>query len=174
MLYTATFSSPYETQTNEGIINKTGHIYDRQVAEEKYLSAPANCQSAAAYVMSCVCGEAGTDMFTVGELDYAKHSFVNDICTRCFFPEGLLYTINNDLVTITGFTGKSSTLVIPDTVEGKSVVAIQDSAFYKSVLKSIVLPSGLLTIGESAFEDKDSAILSAGAAGDAVLSSSQM
>lgn len=65
------------------------------------------------------------------------------------------YTVNADgTVTITGYIGVSedATIVIPGTIEGGQVTEIGASAFSGQLMKVVILPDALLTIGESAFE----------------------
>ncbi len=50
------------------------HVFDREVAEEKYF-ASANCEEKAKYYKSCSCGEAGTDTFEYGEV--IPHAYVS-------------------------------------------------------------------------------------------------
>ncbi len=55
---------------------KEAHTFDQSVAENKYLKSAANCQSAAVYYKSCVCGVASTtDTFTSGDPDTTVHTF---------------------------------------------------------------------------------------------------
>lgn len=42
------------------------HTFDQQNTAEMYLVSPASCQSGAVYAYSCLCGEKGTQTFTVG------------------------------------------------------------------------------------------------------------
>lgn len=42
------------------------HVFDQQAAEPEYLVSGANCEQAAVYYLSCVCGEPGTETFTYG------------------------------------------------------------------------------------------------------------
>lgn len=64
----------FQTRTEE-IPVASEHVFDQMVAEPQYLVSEATCQSPAQYVMSCVCGEKGTETFPNGE---AKgHSFVS-------------------------------------------------------------------------------------------------
>ena len=49
------------------------HAFDQQVAEPEYLVSGANCEQAAVYYLSCVCGEPGTETFTYG--DALGHDF---------------------------------------------------------------------------------------------------
>ena len=49
------------------------HAYTESKVEEKYLVSGADCDSAAVYYKSCVCGEKGTETFTSGEV--LGHSF---------------------------------------------------------------------------------------------------
>ena len=49
------------------------HVFDQQAAEPEYLVSGANCEQAAVYYLSCVCGEPGTETFTYG--DALGHDF---------------------------------------------------------------------------------------------------
>ncbi len=70
--YTCTVCN--QTRTEEVAVS-SGHVFDQTVPDPKYLVSEATCTSPAQYVMSCVCGEAGTETFPYGE---AKgHSFVS-------------------------------------------------------------------------------------------------
>lgn len=50
------------------------HVFDREVADAKYLVSEATCIAKAAYYKSCACGEKGTETFEYGE--YAAHTLV--------------------------------------------------------------------------------------------------
>ena len=50
------------------------HVFDREVADAKYLVSEATCTAKAVYYKSCVCGETGTETFEYGE--YAAHTLV--------------------------------------------------------------------------------------------------
>ena len=64
----------------------------------------------------------------------------------------LSYEIHGDNVTITDCeAGTSGELVIPDTIKGKPVTTIGDSAFQYNKLTSITIPDGVTSIGEKAF-----------------------
>ena len=47
------------------------HVFDREVADAKYLVSEATCIAKAVYYKSCACGEKGTETFEYGE--YAAH-----------------------------------------------------------------------------------------------------
>ncbi len=65
---------------------------------------------------------------------------------------GYQYVINEDgSVTITGYTGSGTELVMPMELDGRQVTDIGDRAFFGSGLVSLVLPESLLVIGDSAF-----------------------
>jgi len=53
------------TRTEE--IKQLSHVFDNEVAEEKYLRSEATCKDAATYYYSCDCGEKSTTFFTRGE-----------------------------------------------------------------------------------------------------------
>jgi hypothetical protein len=64
----------------------------------------------------------------------------------------LTHTIADGEVTITGFTGFSGPVVIPESIEGLPVAHIGDAAFYEQrYITSVTLPDTLRTIGNSAF-----------------------
>ena len=50
------------------------HVFDREVADAKYLVSEATCTAKAVYYKSCACGEKGTETFKYGE--YAAHTLV--------------------------------------------------------------------------------------------------
>lgn len=77
-----------------------------------------------------------------------------------------LVETNNGTLTITGYTGTNTDVVIPAVIDSLKVTAIGDLAFYKlGVLTSVVIPDSVTTIGGSAFEEcfnMSSATLGAG------------
>ena len=73
----------------------------------------------------------------------------------CDNTNGLQYSVNDDseTCTITGIRGKQDEeLVIPEKIDGYTVVAIADEAFAKCNFKTVVLPDSITQIGKSAFE----------------------
>ena len=55
-------------------------------------------------------------------------------------------------ITITGYEGSASELVIPDTIDGYTVTKIGAEVFQKNTnLSTVTLPSGLVSIGSYAF-----------------------
>ena len=69
--------------------------------------------------------------------------------------DGFYYEENKDGgITITGYTGDETELVIPGEIDGKGVTSIGDNAFRDcSSLTSIKIPAGVTSIGVSAFEE---------------------
>jgi hypothetical protein len=66
-------------------------------------------------------------------------------------PE-FLYTTNNGEITVTAYIGTSSSVDIPDIIDGLSVTSIGISAFAGCTsLTNITLPSGITSIGDTAF-----------------------
>ena len=63
------------------------------------------------------------------------------------------YEVNDDnTITITKYTGNGGTVVIPDTIDGKSVTSIGTDTFYKCTgLTNIVIPDSVTSIGYGAF-----------------------
>ena len=58
----------------------------------------------------------------------------------------------NDGVVITGYTGSRTDLVIPEEIQGFPVVELGANSFRRARITSVVFPSTLVTIQESAFE----------------------
>lgn len=65
--------------------------------------------------------------------------------------EDFEYEFNDGTVTITGYTGTDLEIVIPDTIEERSVTVIGEKAFSEYDMTSIVLPHTLTEIGNNAF-----------------------
>lgn len=65
---------------------------------------------------------------------------------------GYQYTMEYGKVTITGYEGSESSLVIPSKIDGGAVIAIQGSAFvYNRSIENVTIPDSVKTIGGSAF-----------------------
>jgi hypothetical protein len=64
------------------------------------------------------------------------------------------FTINNDTVTITGYTGSGGAVTIPGTVASLPVTSIGTNAFYQdSSVTSMTISSSVTSIGDDAFAD---------------------
>ena len=64
----------------------------------------------------------------------------------------LIYEVSNNAITITAYSGSSSKVPIPMSINGYKVKAIGDNAFFQcDMISEIVLPDGVETIGENAF-----------------------
>lgn len=62
------------------------------------------------------------------------------------------YEVKNGTAEITGYSGKYSVLVIPDTIDGYTITSIADSVFSGNTnLTSVSLPKDLKTLGWFAF-----------------------
>ena len=62
------------------------------------------------------------------------------------------YSVKDNQITITAYTGSAAEVVIPSEIDGKKVVGIGDNAFYNNrKMTSITIPNGVMTIGEAAF-----------------------
>lgn len=69
--------------------------------------------------------------------------------------EGFVFEENESTATVIGYKGRNEHITIPSTYNGKPVTAIGDSAFDKNenkrVIKSVVIPNTIKTIGNYAF-----------------------
>lgn len=67
--------------------------------------------------------------------------------------EGLQYKVlDNGTIEISGYSGEEAEIVIPETIDGKKVSSIGNSAFWDcSGLTSITIPNSVTSIGDVAF-----------------------
>lgn len=70
-------------------------------------------------------------------------------------PSEFTYTESNSMATITGYTGSSNDIIIPDEIDGYPVTAIGNEAFHSKRLTSVTIPEGVLSIGSSAFHSNN-------------------
>lgn len=55
-------------------------------------------------------------------------------------------------IVITAYSGEESLVIVPEKIEGKSVTAIGDKAFYENhSITKVLLPEGIESIGKAAF-----------------------
>jgi BspA type Leucine rich repeat region (6 copies) len=68
-------------------------------------------------------------------------------------PNVFVYAVSGSSATITGYNGAGGSVTIPAAIAGYPVTAIGGNAFgsVTSTLTSVVIPSGVTTIGDSAF-----------------------
>lgn len=69
-----TFTCTLCGETRTEVVGSSGHVFDREVADAKYLVSEATCIAKAVYYKSCACGEKGTETFEYGE--YVAHTLV--------------------------------------------------------------------------------------------------
>ena len=67
--------------------------------------------------------------------------------------DGLKYAIAGGKVTVIGYTGTATEVVIPSSIEGYPVTKIGSNAFEYCTFKSITIPDSVTSIGEYAFYD---------------------
>jgi hypothetical protein len=66
--------------------------------------------------------------------------------------EDFTYTIENNEVVITGYSGPGGSVEIPKTIENLPVTQIENSAFAsKSNITNISIPIGVTSIGDNSF-----------------------
>ena len=66
--------------------------------------------------------------------------------------EEFTYTTSGSSATITGYTGSSETVVIPQILGGCTVAKIAEDAFYQSGIKTVVIAKTVKQIEEYAFD----------------------
>ncbi len=95
------------------------------------------------------------ELVIYGYTDSPAQTFAekNNITFVCLDAPDFTYEINeNNEVTITGYTGTDTDIVIPETIERCKVVAIDEYAFsYCSSITSVEIPDSVTSIGLRAF-----------------------
>jgi len=71
----------------------------------------------------------------------------------CVAKAQFSYTTEQGSATITGYTGSVLNLVIPGSLDGFPVVSIGNQAFTGKQLRSVSIPAGVRSIGQSAFQN---------------------
>ena len=108
-------------------IPATGHTFDKEAVDVKYLKSAADCTHAAVYYKSCACGEKGTETFESGEPfdhDYktVEGSAVDPTCENAGKEADQKCERCGDVITgkeiaATGHTWKAATGYAPKTCE---------------------------------------------------------
>ena len=62
------------------------------------------------------------------------------------------YTTTNNQITLTGYTGSESVLILPATINDLPVTCLGASAFQNSSLTGVTIPNSVTSIGANAFE----------------------
>ena len=98
---------------------------------------------------TCSCGDSYVDDY----VDALSHDYSNSVCPRCGrINDDLQYTVYEDHVEITGYTGNAARIVIPAEIGGVPVTVIGRSAFQSCTsLTSIDIPDTVTSIGYQAF-----------------------
>ena len=68
--------------------------------------------------------------------------------------ESYIYTISSNGINIKSYHGEETAVVIPSEIDGKPVIAINNSAFAKNTsIVSVTIPASIKTIGTNAFSE---------------------
>lgn len=92
------------------------------------------------------------DMEIIGEVGSYADSYAFEK-KYPFQSIGLNYKVENDGISITGYSGGSREVEIPAVIGGLPVLTIADEAFYRSDIDNISLPDSIRYIGDYAFYD---------------------
>ncbi len=78
---------------------------------------------------------------------------LTDVEVEAFTPsDDFSYITSNNTITITGYTGANSTVIIPDTINGLPVTSIGNYAFENETsVTSVTIPGSVTSIGADAF-----------------------
>jgi hypothetical protein len=78
---------------------------------------------------------------------------IADVEVEAFTPSNdFIYIITNNTITITGYAGTNTTVIIPDTINGLPVTSIGNYAFENETsVTSVTIPGSVTSIGPCAF-----------------------
>ncbi len=65
--------------------------------------------------------------------------------------DGFVYVEENGAISIVGYRGTNTNVIVPESIDSKPVTVIDEDAFYFSNIENIVLPESLVRIGSYAF-----------------------
>jgi len=95
--------------------------------------------------------KAGTFTISVQSTDGASAQ-ITLVVVQSSITDDFQYTLTGTDATITGYTGIATNLVIPSLIDGYTVVAIGDWAFYyNKTMVGVTIPDSVTAIGSSAF-----------------------
>lgn len=157
------------------------HVFDKKVAENKYLKSEATCTAKAVYYLSCECGEKGEQTFEsgaalghsfTGSQRYNEHSHYQ-LCERCNLTITAAHEMNDKTCGVCGFhktEGLATAPVdggicimgigdvtdeqifVPSLIDGVSVTAVASESFRDNeTITRIVVPDTVTSIGAHAF-----------------------
>lgn len=137
-------------------IKKVAHTPATAVIENEIIP---NCMHGGSYdkVVYCsVCEEKISS--THFDTEIADHNIVNGVCDGCNGKYPILtYVVSSSTYMVSGVDDaikNTTTIIIPETYNGKKVTCIGSRAFYGcNNLASIIIPDSVDTIGEKAFEN---------------------
>lgn len=93
-------------------------------------------------------------VFTVGDLNSIKY-FINNISVNAeALASGIEYSISNGTATITGYSGTSDVVTIPEKINGYTVTDIQISAFRdNNIIRKMQIDSKITFLNISTFQN---------------------
>ena len=97
----------------------------------------------------------GAGLAEVGSFAFASLSVSAAETTEATPESSFVYAVNeDDTISITRFNGSETDVVIPSTIDGKSVTSIGSYAFSECTsLTSVTIPDSVTSIGTWAFSD---------------------
>ena len=91
--------------------------------------------------------------YVISRRTYAD-TYYNSLTSLLIDSNGLIYYKDNDeIVHITGYSGSSSTVIVPSSILDSSKIVIADRAFENSKIQNITISSNVTSIGNYAFSN---------------------
>jgi hypothetical protein len=133
---------PPRPDQNQEMLNKVSFMIDPKHPQNLGVSRRAGCFHVPFGLPALVGALGRQPLLLFGCLLLAKPAAVQAQFT---------YTVSNQTVTITGYTGTHDVVAIPSTMNGLPVTGIGDRAFDGSSVTRVAIPNSVSTIGDSAF-----------------------
>lgn len=131
-------------ETYTETLQATGHKYSSAITRE------ATCVSEGERTYTCsACNDTYTET-----IPCVPHRYEGDFCAVCGKLLNWDYVIDNNEVTITGYSGKTKEVRVPEKINNCPVTVIASSAFNRnSNIRYVYLPDSVETIESNAFSE---------------------
>ena len=116
---------------------------------EWIVTVEPGCETNGTEIATCSCGET-----IESDINPLGHNFVDGVCTRCGESEEEVpfhYEEFEDSVTITAYIGGDPDVVVPETINGKPVIGINNFHGWNVEVTSVELPDTVQFIESHAF-----------------------
>ena len=150
---------------NDGLTDATWHYADEVVCEHSYDNdCDEECNNCGEIreITHIYTDDCDADCNECNATRKAPHTYDNNrdaVCNECGHERNLgnpasdfEYYVSNDEVTITGYIGTETDVIVPEVIEDCPVTTIGLGAFSRTAVTSVVFPDSVKAVNESVFD----------------------